>query len=324
MNDKIQDESPEANTKMGKLAHSPQVIPNVKTRFKVVAAIPCYNTQAHIAEVIAKAKRYVDDVIVIDDGSTDKTVEAARKAGANVISHGKNLGKGAALKTALKNIEGDILIFIDGDGQHDPGDIPRLLEPILFGKADFVIGSRYLAESKLEHNPFIRKVSNLVASLIISFVISLVVPVIFSDRRNPAQKTSEADPKKSNLDLTLGCSNIKLLTGRIKWVTDCTSGFTAMRVTSCQYLDLVSNGFEIETEMIFEQAKNHFVIAEIPISCRWGLSKSKLSIAEDGLSTLWLLIKKVLIASKPHITRVRDGRSREKFVKGVKYLNSNK
>ena len=121
----------------------------VKTR--VVAAIPCYNTQEHVAEVIAKTKKYVDEVIVIDDGSTDNTAEVAKRAGARVISHKKNKGYGEAIKScfaAVQTVKAGILITIDGDGQHDADEIPRLLSAISSEDADIVIGSRFLAEGK--------------------------------------------------------------------------------------------------------------------------------------------------------------------------------
>ena len=128
----------------------------VKTR--VVAAIPCYNTQEHIAEVIAKTKKYVDVVIVIDDGSTDKTAEVAKKAGATVIAHIKNEGYGGAIKSCFavaRTSEADVLVIIDGDGQHNPDEIPRLLDTISLGNADVVIGSRFLDAS--EKIPMYRK-----------------------------------------------------------------------------------------------------------------------------------------------------------------------
>ena len=118
------------------------------TRPKVVAVIPCFNTEPFIAEVVSKARKYVDQVIVIDDGSRDGTAEAARAAGAVVVSHEKNRGKGAAMKTGVENTDADIIIFLDGDGQHDPEDIPKIIEPILRGKVDLAIGSRCLPESK--------------------------------------------------------------------------------------------------------------------------------------------------------------------------------
>jgi len=124
----------------------------------VVAAIPCFNEELFIGSVALKARDYVDLVVVIDDGSTDKTAMVAGKAGAIVISHGSNKGKGAAVSSAFEyaNKAGcKALVILDGDGQHDPAYIPSLVKPVLEDKADMVVGSRYL-EIKT-HIPRVRK-----------------------------------------------------------------------------------------------------------------------------------------------------------------------
>jgi glycosyltransferase involved in cell wall biosynthesis len=118
---------------------------------KVIAAIPCFNNQKFIGDVISRARRYVDEVIVIDDGSIDATAETARKAGAIVVSHGHNKGYGEAIRSCFeiaKAKNADILVTLDGDGQHNPDEIPRLVTPILQDKADVVIGSRVLKDWK--------------------------------------------------------------------------------------------------------------------------------------------------------------------------------
>jgi glycosyltransferase involved in cell wall biosynthesis len=87
---------------------------------KTIAAIPCYNEGLAIGTVALKAKRYVDEVQVVDDGSTDDTVEVAEATGATVVAHDENTGKGRAVKTAMqcrKNF--DTLVLLDGDGQHN-------------------------------------------------------------------------------------------------------------------------------------------------------------------------------------------------------------
>ncbi|EHR79127.1 glycosyl transferase [Thermococcus litoralis DSM 5473] len=113
---------------------------------KTLIIIPAYNEELTIGSVVALAKKY-GDVLVVDDGSKDRTSEIAQKAGAIVIRHEVNKGKGAALKTgfgyALANGY-DVIVTIDADGQHNPDEIPLLLKPILEGEADLVIGSRYL------------------------------------------------------------------------------------------------------------------------------------------------------------------------------------
>lgn len=111
----------------------------------ITALLPAYNEEVSIGSVVLRARQYVDRVIVIDDGSTDHTAEVAALAGAEVLRHVENRGKGAALRTGFESLNGDaVIVTIDTDGQHDPADIPNLVQPILQGEADMVNGSRYL------------------------------------------------------------------------------------------------------------------------------------------------------------------------------------
>jgi len=113
----------------------------------VIAAIPCFNEELFIGSVVLKTKDYVDRVVVIDDGSTDKTAVVAEKAGATVIIHSSNKGKGAAVSSAFeyaKKMGCKALVLLDGDGQHDPAYIPSLVKPVLEDNADMVVGSRYM------------------------------------------------------------------------------------------------------------------------------------------------------------------------------------
>lgn len=113
----------------------------------VVAAIPCYNEARFIKNVVRRARNHADVVMVVDDGSTDDTTELAREADAQVIRHHTNLGPGAAARDCLQvglDRQADILVTLDGDGQHNPDEIPEVIAPILKGEADLVIGSRFL------------------------------------------------------------------------------------------------------------------------------------------------------------------------------------
>ncbi len=121
--------------------------PYQENRPKIIAAIPCFNTERSIADIVSRAKKYVDQVIVIDDGSHDSTAEVARTAEALVIKHGTNRGYGQAIQScfeAAKVNSADVLVIIDGDGQHNPDEIPRLVAPIVDKRADITIGSRFL------------------------------------------------------------------------------------------------------------------------------------------------------------------------------------
>jgi glycosyltransferase involved in cell wall biosynthesis len=126
---------------------------------KIVACIPAFKEEATIARVILSAQKYADYVLVCDDGSPDLTGEIAEKLGALVIKHERNMGKGSAVKSLLNEAYkcgADIVVLLDADGQHDPSEIPMLVKPIEQGRADFVIGSRYL--SKRNRVPLYRKI----------------------------------------------------------------------------------------------------------------------------------------------------------------------
>jgi len=112
---------------------------------RIVAGIPALNAEKTIAKLIVHSTKWVDQLVVVDDGSVDDTALLASKLGAIVISHKRNLGKGAALRDLFKYARtesAEILVTLDADGQHNPDDIPRLLKPITDGDADVVIASR--------------------------------------------------------------------------------------------------------------------------------------------------------------------------------------
>ena len=126
---------------------SPKSGSRVKAGHRVVACIPALNEAASIAEIISNTLNYVDDVYVCDDGSSDLTGKIASSLGAHVITHDVNQGKGAGLKALFKQaiLEGaTVVVTLDADGQHDPSEIPGLLEPIVNGESDIVVGSRYV------------------------------------------------------------------------------------------------------------------------------------------------------------------------------------
>jgi len=122
--------------------------PKVREK-RVLVAIPCLNEEVAIGSLVLMARRHADEVLVVDDGCTDGTANVAREAGARVISHSSQQGKGRAVKTALQyawNHHFDALVFMDGDGQHNPDEIPLLLEPIMVDSADLVIGYRKMTQ----------------------------------------------------------------------------------------------------------------------------------------------------------------------------------
>jgi glycosyltransferase involved in cell wall biosynthesis len=125
-----------------------------------IACIPAFNEEKNISNLINDVSKYVDSVIVCDDGSTDGTVNESKKSGAFVISNNKNLGKGAALKSLFnfaRHSNADVIVTIDGDGQFLPEEIPKLTKDIEDGKSDIVIGYRFETEKDM---PSYRKIGN--------------------------------------------------------------------------------------------------------------------------------------------------------------------
>lgn len=126
----------------------------------VVAGIPAYNEENTIARVVLQAQKYAGKVVVCDDGSKDLTRTIAERLEADVVKHDRNLGYGAAIQTLFKRaleLGADVLVTLDADGQHSPAEIPQVAEPVLDGKADIVIGSRFVDERLSRAMPWYRR-----------------------------------------------------------------------------------------------------------------------------------------------------------------------
>ncbi|HZX12410.1 MAG TPA: glycosyltransferase family 2 protein, partial [Candidatus Nanoarchaeia archaeon] len=147
---------------------------------KVIITIPAYNEEKTIGRVVAgihgvmKRTRLKYEVLVVDDGSRDRTGEVAKAAGAVVVAHPHNLGLAEAFRTEMKTClerKADIIVHTDADGQYLAVDIPKLIEPIIKGEADLVLGSRF--KGKIEYMPLVKRLGNKAFSQVISRITGL-------------------------------------------------------------------------------------------------------------------------------------------------------
>jgi len=148
---------------------------------KTIVIIPAFNESKYISSILCSVINFVDNIVLIDDGSTDKTAEIAKQVSDKicVLRHRINLGKGAALKTgclAALKLEADIIITMDADGQHKPEDIPRFTKEIQENDVDIVFGSRKIGEGM----PYMMRVGN----KFLSVIVNLLFRVYISDTQS--------------------------------------------------------------------------------------------------------------------------------------------
>ncbi len=220
-------------------------------RPEIIVGIPAYNEEVGIGSVILQASEYASEVVVVDDGSTDQTVPVAREAGATVVEHEANAGKGAAVQTLFDHVTGqsfDALVLIDGDGQHVPSDIPEVVSPVSDGESDLVVGSRYLEESGEDETPRYRRFGQRVLDM-----------------------------------LTIGSSRTN--------VTDSQSGFRAFSPKAVEELELNSQSFGVESEMISEASSKGLAIEERSIDVRYeGIDGQTQNPLRHGLTVVTFLL----------------------------------
>lgn len=232
--------------------------PNVSEGSSVVAGIPAYNEAVAIGSVVLRAKEYSDEVLVIDDGSTDDTARIAEAAGATVLEHDENRGKGAAIRTLLDYVNPDrcdAVVLLDGDGQHVPDDIPEVIHPVLDDGADLVIGSRYLDGTDSE-TPRYRRIGQRVLDFSTNF-----------------------------LDLlTNGKSRTQ--------VNDSQSGFRALSPAAIEQISLTTDHFGVESEMIDSASRQGLEIREKPIEVQYdGIDGQTQNPFRHGLAIVVFILK---------------------------------
>lgn len=191
--------------------------------FAVSVIIPAKNEESTIKEIIEKSKPYANEIIVVDGHSIDRTREIAERCGIRVILDNRK-SKGDAVRVGAKEAKGDILVFIDADGSHKPNDIPKLLEPIIKGEADIVIGSR----AKGGSDELVGTIDKFIRATGSGFITLLI--------------------------------NLRFKTD----LTDSQNGFRAIKKEVFHKLNLKRNDFVIEQEMIVNALKRGYRIAEEP------------------------------------------------------------
>lgn len=148
----------------------------ILSKGQVLVSIPAYNEEKRVGEIVRKCLATGADVCIIDDGSTDATSIQAQKAGASIIKHEHNLGKGTAIRSALKVLVDSryqFLILMDADGQHDPSLIPAFIQRAITARAELLLGNRMQCTEKM---PIVRKWTNQFMSWLISCLVHQYVP----------------------------------------------------------------------------------------------------------------------------------------------------
>ncbi len=213
---------------------------------RTLVAIPCYNEGLTIGSLVLKARQHATEVLVVDDGSSDDTTAIARLSGATVLIHERQQGKGAGVLDAMRYArtnDFDVIVLIDGDGQHNPDEIPAVAAPALEGQADLVIGSRFLGTRA--DVPLYRRFGQIVLN-------------IFTN--------ASADYSS----------------------TDSQSGFRALSKRALEAASgFVTDGYNVESDMIAYLSARDLAIAEVPISVRYEVPhKHKKNPLTHGLGVL--------------------------------------
>ena len=210
------------------------------SEFDVSIIIPAYNEEVAIGETVARIQELnlpSYELIVVDDGSSDATSEVAAGAGARVVTHPYNIGNGAAVKSGIRASKGRVLVFLDGDGQHDPEDIPTLLRNI--PKYHMVIGARQKTSETHLHRTIANKVYNTFSSLICGFKIEDLTSGFRAMRREDAQRFCDMFPNTYSYPTTSTLAFLR--SGRaIKYIPIETS----FRKGSKSNIRLIHDGFE--------------------------------------------------------------------------------
>jgi UDP-N-acetylglucosamine---dolichyl-phosphate N-acetylglucosaminyltransferase len=190
-----------------------------------IIVIPAYNEEQTIAEVVSGARKFADRVIVVDDGSRDRTAILAKQAGALVVRHAVNRGVGAAIGTGIEaavHLDADAVVTMDADGQHRPEDAGRVFDRLAQGDVDFVMGSRMKKSDDAGYMPWHRVVANTIGNVLTSVLFGV-------------------------------------------WVTDSQCGLRGLSRKAARTIELRTNGMESISEFIKEMKDKHWRHDEVAI-----------------------------------------------------------
>ena len=219
----------------------------------ITAVIPAFNEEKTIGRVVEDVKRYAQNVIVVDDGSSDATRDVALIAGATILRHPKNLGYGCALATGFsyfKNNGAGVMVVLDGDGQHDPSEIPRLVKPLLDNRADIVVGSRFMDCEKETSIPRYRR-----------FGIGIV---------NRAWNFVSGEER-----------------------TDTQCGFRAYSRDAVQKIDIREASMSASLEILDQAAAKNLRVVEVPVSVKYAGSTSSIEPGRHGMELVNYVLRKL-------------------------------
>ena len=223
-----------------------------KVKSKVILVISTYNEEKTIENLIKKSRHYCDEILVVSAKNATDRTREIAKSLGVEVLIDNGKGKGAGMRLAISHVKNGIIVFMDADGSHIPSDIPKLVKPIKDGRCEMVVGSRFLGGSEELHGDFDKFLR-----VFFSMGIALIINWRF---RSSIQDTQ--------------------------------NGFRAIKADTAKKLNLKSNIFDIETEMVMKCLKKKYKILEVPckeLKRKYG--KSGIKIFPMGFIYAWRVFK---------------------------------
>ncbi len=244
---------------------------------KILAICPAYNESGRIGSLLDKLIPMVDQVCVVDDGSTDNTYEEANERDVIILQHSINRGKGAAISTGIEYFlksDFEVILFIDGDGQHSPQDINKFRKKIKNSDAEVFVASRFGSEHWIKNMPFLRKISNLLSRFGIWVLYN---GLIIEDPQN---------------------------------------GYRAYRRKAIANIECYTTGYEAETEILIDAYLKGFEFDTVHIECIYDGHEhsSKFSLLMDTWRIPGIMVK-LFFRRKPYLLRSKSNKLRYREIR---------